>query len=68
MRLYRQFEDIGAFLCYRDFDSCEQHSIRRVLQVGWVAASETDGLYLQTKWRLSLNKAICAKKVYHAFR
>lgn len=63
MRLYRQIEGIGAFLCYRDFDSCEQHSACHVPQAGWVAASETGSLYPQTKWRLSLNKAICAKKV-----
>ena len=63
MRLYRQIEDIGAFLCYRDFDSYVQHDIRHVLYVGWVAASRTNSLHPQSKWRLSLNKAICAKKV-----
>ena len=62
MRLYRQIEDIGAFLCYRDFDSCEQHSACHVLQAGWVAASETGSLYPQTKWRLSLIKLFAQRR------
>lgn len=49
MRLYRQIEDIGAFLCYRDFDSCEQHSIRHVLQVGWAAVRKT-ACYGNDRW------------------